>query len=138
MGQNGAGKSTLFGLITGKLKLDEGDINLQPRTTIAVSRQIIPRDELKLTVREFFQSFFAEKIYEIDPKIDEILEVVNLVPAEKMKAEFKDRVIGSFSGGQQARLLLASALDSKARRPCFLMSQPTILIRLASNTSLTS
>jgi ATP-binding cassette subfamily F protein 3 len=123
MGQNGAGKSTLFGLITGKLKLDEGDINLQPRTTIAVSRQIIPRDELKLTVREFFQSFFAEKIYEIDPKIDEILEVVNLVPAEKMKAEFKDRVIGSFSGGQQARLLLASALIQKP--DVLLLDEPT-------------
>ena len=44
MGQNGAGKSTLFGLITGKTQPDEGTINLQPRTTIAVSRQIIPRN----------------------------------------------------------------------------------------------
>jgi ATP-binding cassette subfamily F protein 3 len=123
MGQNGAGKSTLFALITGTLKLDEGDINLQPRTTIAVSRQIIPREELKLTVREFFEKLFKEKIYEIDPMIDSVLEVVNLTPTEKMKAEFKDRIIGSFSGGQQARLLLASALIQKP--DVLLLDEPT-------------
>ena len=29
MGQNGAGKSTIFKLITGELKIDEGDIHIQ-------------------------------------------------------------------------------------------------------------
>jgi ATP-binding cassette subfamily F protein 3 len=111
MGQNGAGKSTLFALITGELKPETGDINILPRTSIAISRQVIPRDELTLTIREFFQRCFAEKIYDIDPKIDEILEVVNLAPqTPEVAAAFKERVIGSFSGGQQARLLLASAL----------------------------
>ncbi len=110
MGQNGAGKSTLFSLITGKLSPDQGDINLQPRTSIAISRQIIPRDELELTVREFFERCFEDKIYNIDPRIDEVLEVVNLTPTEKQRETFKDRIVGSFSGGQQARLLLASAL----------------------------
>ncbi len=110
MGQNGAGKSTLFSLITGKLSPDQGDINLQPRTSIAISRQIIPRDELELTVREFFERCFEDKIYNIDPRIDEVLEVVNLTLTEKQRETFKDRIVGSFSGGQQARLLLASAL----------------------------
>ena len=64
MGQNGAGKSTLFSLITGIVRPDDGDINLQPKTSIAVSRQIIPRDELTLTVREFFEKCFTEKTYE--------------------------------------------------------------------------
>src|SRR3989339_427618 len=80
MGQNGAGKSTLFGLITGQYKPDEGSVNVIPHTSIAVSRQVIPRDELLLTVREFFEACFSEKVYNIDPKIDEILEVVNLSP----------------------------------------------------------
>ena len=123
MGQNGAGKSTLFSLITGKLKLDEGIINIQPRTSIATARQIIPRDEMELTVREFFENCFPEKVYNIDPRIDEILEVVNLVPTEKAKAEFKDRTIGSFSGGQQARLLLASALIQSP--DVLLLDEPT-------------
>lgn len=103
MGQNGAGKSTIFGLITGKYSQNEGDINIMPRTTIAISRQVIPRDELELTVRDFFQKCFTEKVYDIDPKIDAVLEVVNLVAPH-------DRIVKSFSGGQQARLLLASAL----------------------------
>jgi ATPase subunit of ABC transporter with duplicated ATPase domains len=103
MGQNGAGKSTIFSLITGEYVPTEGAINILPRTTIAVSRQVIPRDKLPLTVREFFQKCFEEKVYDIDPKIAAVLEVVNLnAPL--------DRTVGSFSGGQQARLLLASAL----------------------------
>jgi ATP-binding cassette subfamily F protein 3 len=110
MGQNGAGKSTLFNLITGTLKPDEGVVNVMPRTSIAISRQVIPRAELTLTVREFFQKVFKETVYDIDPKIDNMLEVVNLVPADAVAETFKDRLIGSFSGGQQARLLLASAL----------------------------
>jgi ATPase subunit of ABC transporter with duplicated ATPase domains len=103
MGQNGAGKSTIFGLITGQYRPNEGDINILPRTTIAISRQVIPRDELDLTVREFFEKCFPEKVYDIDPKTDAVLEIVNLVAPH-------DRIIRSFSGGQQARLLLASAL----------------------------
>ncbi|OGG88032.1 hypothetical protein A2592_03715 [Candidatus Kaiserbacteria bacterium RIFOXYD1_FULL_42_15] len=123
MGQNGAGKSTLFALITGLLKQDSGDINIQPRTTIAISRQIIPRPELKLTVRTFFEQCFKEKIYDIDPKIDDVLEIVNLTPTEKMKETFKDRIIGSFSGGQQARLLLAQALIQNP--DVLLLDEPT-------------
>jgi len=103
MGQNGAGKSTIFGLITREYTQGGGDINIMPRTTIAVSRQVIPRDELDLTIREFFEKCFTEKIYDIDPKIDAVLSIVNLTAPH-------ERIIRSFSGGQQARLLLASAL----------------------------
>ena len=106
MGQNGAGKSTIFSLITGDLKLDSGKINIFPKLSIAISRQVIPRDELDLTVREFFERRFDGKKYDIDPRIDEVLEVVNL----KGHAQLHDRIVKSFSGGQQARLLLASAL----------------------------
>jgi ATP-binding cassette subfamily F protein 3 len=124
MGQNGAGKSTLFGLITGQHQPDEGDVNIMPRTSIAVSRQVIPRAELDLTLREFFEKCFSEKVYDIDPKIDEILEVVNLTPKNsEVGLTFKDRIMGSFSGGQQARLLLASALIQKP--DVLLLDEPT-------------
>lgn len=106
MGQNGAGKSTIFGLITGTLKPENGTINIVNGLSIAISRQVIPREDMSLTVREFFAKCFKEKIYDIDPRIDEVLEVVNLKGHEKVH----DRIIKTFSGGQQARLLLASAL----------------------------
>ena len=136
MGQNGAGKSTLFALITGLLKQDSGDINIQPRTTIAIARQIIPREELKLTVREFFEQCFKEKVYNIDLQIDKVLEVVNLTPTEKMRETFKDRVIGSFSGGQQARLLLAQALIQNPE--VLLLDEPTNNLDLAGIDHLTT
>lgn len=103
MGQNGAGKSTIFELITKAIKPESGSIFLANGMSLALGRQVIPRDELDLTIREFFQKCFKEKIYDIDPKIDEVLEVVNLHAPH-------DRIVRSFSGGQQARLLLASAL----------------------------
>src|SRR3989338_3498633 len=116
MGQNGAGKSTIFHLITGALESESGAIHLCPGLTVALAKQIIPRDQLHLTLREFFQDCFKEKIYNIDPKIDEVLDVVNL-------ASDHDKLIKSFSGGQQARLLLASAIIQKP--DLLLLDEPT-------------
>ena len=106
MGQNGAGKSTLFSLMTGSLKPENGEIHTSHGMKVAIASQVIPREKMELTVRDFFQSYFDKKIYDIDPKIDEVLEVVNLKHHEKLH----ERIVKSFSGGQQARLLLASAL----------------------------
>ncbi len=105
MGQNGAGKSTIFNLLTGVFTAEEGVINIVKGTTIATARQVIPREQMELTVREYFQSQFKDQIYDIDPRIDEVLEVVNLTVKDP-----HEKIIKSFSGGQQARLLLASAL----------------------------
>lgn len=134
MGQNGAGKSTIFGLIIGAAngevgkaigansapehgshKPESGEIFITKGATVATARQVIPRDQMTLTVREFFEKCFKEKMYDIDPRIDAVLEVVNLhAPKATGKSsghiDLKDRVIKTFSGGQQARLLLASAL----------------------------
>jgi len=106
MGQNGAGKSTLFSLMTGALKPESGEIHTSHGMKVALASQVIPREKMALSVRDFFQSYFDEKVYDIDPKIDAVLEVVNL----KGHAKVHDRTVKSFSGGQQARLLLASAL----------------------------
>ena len=106
MGQNGAGKSTIFVLISGSNIPESGIINVVKGVSIATSRQVIPKGEMDLTVRDFFQKCFKDKVYDIDPKIDDVLEVVNLKGHEKIH----DKKINTFSGGQQARLLLASAL----------------------------
>lgn len=103
MGQNGAGKSTILKLISGVLKPESGSVNVVPRLTVATSHQVIRREDMDLTVQEFFQKNFNEKKYDIDRRIDDVLEVVNLHAPH-------DLIVKSFSGGQQARLLLASAL----------------------------
>lgn len=116
MGQNGAGKSTIFGLITGKHKPDAGRLIIAHGASVAIARQVIPREELDLSVRDFFAKCFAKKVYDIDPKIDAVLDVVNLhAPHE--------RIVRSFSGGQQARLLLASALIQNP--DILLLDEPT-------------
>ena len=116
MGQNGAGKSTIFKLITGDIEPESGTINKASRFKIAIAKQVIKKDQLDLSVREFFQSFFKDKVYDIDPKIEAVLEVVNL------RADL-DRVLKDFSGGQQARLLLASALIQEP--DLLLLDEPT-------------
>ena len=119
MGQNGAGKSTIFKLITKELFPEDGNIFIGQETTIAISKQVIPRDNLGLTVREFFEKSFDKKIYDIDRRIDDVLEIVNLKGHEKVH----DRIVKSFSGGQQARLLLASALIQNP--DVLLLDEPT-------------
>ena len=103
MGQNGAGKSTIFSLITGVHTPENGSVSIVRGVSVAISRQVIPRADMDLTVREFFEKCFSQKVYDIDPKIDATLEIVNLVADH-------DKKVKEFSGGQQARLLLASAL----------------------------
>lgn len=117
MGQNGAGKSTLFQLLTGALKPEEGVINIAARTTIAVSLQVVPRNQLDFSVRDFFQAVFKEKQYDIDKQIKNVLEIVGL-PFPDLEKKMRD-----FSGGQQARLLLASALIQNP--DVLLLDEPT-------------
>ncbi len=130
MGQNGAGKSTIFQMIIGAgagagagangaapaaLKPEDGAINIAEGMTMAIARQVIPRGELDLTVTEFFERAFpGRKMYDIEPRIKKILDVVNLkiphVAAPGGVASKATLKIRDLSGGQQARLLLAQAL----------------------------
>lgn len=116
MGQNGAGKSTLFKLITGELKLDKGDLHITQGKTIAIAKQVMAREHMEETVREYFEHAFEEVPHNLDRLINEALEVVH----------FKtplDKIVGEFSGGQQARLLLAFALIQQP--DILLLDEPT-------------
>jgi len=116
MGQNGAGKSTIFKLLTGVLKPDRGEIHIKQDASIAIATQVMPREKMEFTVREFFASAFTELHYDLDKKIADVLTVVNL------KAPL-DKKIKEFSGGQQARLLLAFALIQEP--DILLLDEPT-------------
>lgn len=115
MGQNGAGKSTILKMIMEAYKPHgpkgekhtftpkTGKVNLFPGYTVATAHQVISHEDRELTVKDFFQKHYGEHTYDIGKRIDEALDAVNF------KAPH-DRIVKSFSGGQQARLLLASAL----------------------------
>lgn len=117
MGQNGAGKSTMFKMMMGEFKPKYGTISIDRKLHIAISHQVMPSEDKGLTVQAFFRKYFADDtIFNIDARIAEVLEVVNL------KAPL-DKIIDAFSGGQQARLLLAAALIQKP--DILLLDEPT-------------
>ena len=116
MGPNGAGKSTLFSLITGERKPDEGRVIIGQDLHVAIAKQLIPHTDWAITVREFLERAFDEKIYDIDKRAKEIFAVVHLnVPLE--------RTIKELSGGQKGRLLIAQALIQKP--DILLLDEPT-------------
>lgn len=116
MGQNGAGKSTLFKIIIGQLKPVEGRIMIDKDRKVAIAEQTIPHTMWNMTVREYLQSAFEEKVYDIDPRAMKVFEIVKLnVPL--------DRTLKELSGGQKGRLLIARALIQEP--DILLMDEPT-------------
>lgn len=117
MGQNGAGKSTLFKLITMALKPDSGQISVDPTLTIATAYQVISPEDKDLTIEEYFKNKSGlEELHEVRSRMSAVLNAVNLhAPG--------DKIVKSFSGGQQARLLLAAALIQNP--DLLLLDEPT-------------
>lgn len=116
MGQNGAGKSTLFKLLTGELKTDRGIIHIKPGAKIAIATQVMAKEHMGRTVREYFATAFEEKPHNLDKRITDVMETVNMPVA-------LDKLIKDFSGGQLARLLLAYALIQEPE--ILLLDEPT-------------
>jgi ATPase subunit of ABC transporter with duplicated ATPase domains len=80
-----------------------GQIARDQDVTIATSHQVVDRTEYDLTVEQYFGKRIKCELHELRSRLARVLTLVNLhAPGDKL--------IGSFSGGQQARLLLAAAL----------------------------
>lgn len=116
MGQNGAGKSTLFSLITGERKLEEGRIIIGNGLRVAIAKQFIPHSEWEMTVREFLEKAFEEKVYDIDKRAKGIFAGIQLTVSLDLK-------IKDLSGGQKGRLLIAQALIQNP--DILLLDEPT-------------
>ncbi len=116
MGQNGAGKSSIFKLLTGVMKPQEGEVHIQKGAKVAIGLQVMQRDRMEDTITEFFARAFEEPPYNLDKLIKDVLETVNLKTP-------LDKKIREFSGGQQARLLLAYALIQNP--DILLLDEPT-------------
>lgn len=129
LGPNGAGKSSLMRILAtitrpteGKVFWNGEDISRSPnslRTTLGY----LPQDfgvYPNLNALEFLQYLAAVKGLErrtADRRIDELLQVVNLVDARK-------RLLGSYSGGMKQRIGIAQALLNDPQ--LLIVDEPTV------------
>lgn len=104
MGQNGAGKSSLLKLITGENKPTTGQISLENGSKIAIAKQVFSRVEREMKLRDYLASCFSEVPYNLDKLAENVFAETGLSVYDL------DRQIKTYSGGQQARILLSYAL----------------------------
>ncbi len=128
MGQNGSGKTTLLKLLAGQLKPDSGDINIKSGLAVGTAKQTMGKEFLDMTVWDFFKHHAYGNTSALDGQIASALNVVKLDASH-------DRLIKSFSGGQQARLLLASGLVLNP--DLLLLDEPTNNLDIKGVQSLT-
>ncbi|MEK7580277.1 MAG: ATP-binding cassette domain-containing protein [Patescibacteria group bacterium] len=116
MGQNGAGKSTIFKLIKGEIKPTKGDVFITNNATIATALQVVDKQDLSLTIEEYFAKAFNSVPGNIKSQISKAMNAVDLTAPI-------DRKLDNLSGGQQARILLAFALIQNP--DILLLDEPT-------------
>jgi ABC-2 type transport system ATP-binding protein len=129
LGPNGAGKSTFMRMLATITKPTEGDILLngvdivQSPDTVRAVLGYLPQDfgvYPNLNVVEFLEYMAAIKGLNgsaTKKRIDELLQVVNLVEAAK-------RPLGSYSGGMKQRVGIAQALLNDPQ--LLIVDEPTV------------
>jgi pimeloyl-CoA synthetase len=54
-------------------------VHIDKDASVAIARQVIPRDMMEMTVRDWFATAFKEQDYQLDMKIGKVLKEVNQV-----------------------------------------------------------
>src|SRR5919201_809172 len=112
LGPSGCGKTTLMRAIMGVQIIEEGDVTVlgRPAGSPPLRSQVgyvtqAPSVYADLTVRENLR-YFASVLGTTPERIDTVIETVGL-------GAFAARIVAQLSGGQQARVGLATALLNK-------------------------
>jgi ABC-2 type transport system ATP-binding protein len=123
LGPSGSGKTTLMRAIVGVQIVESGSITVlgEPAGTPPLRWKVgymtqNPAVYGDLTVRENLH-YFARILAAAPENVDEVLEMVNM-------SAFGDRVVNRLSGGQRARVSLATALIGKPQ--LLVLDEPTV------------
>lgn len=123
LGPSGCGKSTLMRAIVGVQVVDGGTVEVlgAPAGTPALRGRVgyvtqAPSVYVDLTVRENLD-YFARILGAAAGRVDAVIETVGLGPDA-------GRVVGQLSGGQRARVSLATALLNEP--PVLVLDEPTV------------
>jgi ATPase subunit of ABC transporter with duplicated ATPase domains len=87
----------------GALSPNSGAVNSSIGATVSLAKQAMPKDYLKLSIREYFLKCLHDNDSGLENRIHNVLKMI------KLSAPL-DRKVGTFSGGQMSKLLLAGAL----------------------------
>jgi ABC-2 type transport system ATP-binding protein len=129
LGPNGAGKSTTIKMLSGMLKIDQGEMKLDGISVsgnpIEVKRRIglVPQELAiyeNLSAREnvaFFAKLYGLRGNLLKERVNEALEFVGLMDREMDKPNF-------FSGGMKRRLNIACAIMHHPK--LIIMDEPTV------------
>lgn len=132
IGPNGAGKSTLLraiaGLLphSGSISLGSDVVSLMPRRTVARLVSFVPQTPFiprAMSVADYVLMGRTPYISYLGIESAADLEVVAEVLTSLELADLAERSLGSLSGGELQRAVLARALSQKA--PILLLDEPT-------------
>lgn len=132
IGPNGAGKSTLLKAMSGivgyegKMMVDGRDLASMTRRDIARKIAIVPQRPLlpeAMSVREYVLIGRTPYISYFGAESKHDFEVVRRVVNSLELSHLADRALGSLSGGEAQRVVLARALAQEA--PVLLLDEPT-------------
>lgn len=149
VGESGCGKTTLGKIITGLYKPTKGEIYLNGENVSGLFNkkinsfnqvQFIQQDGYAALnpVRTIYQSLFApikthnKKLTkdEINKKIDDLMELVGLVPADQFLSKYPHQL----SGGQRQRILMARAISLEPK--LIVADEPVSMIDVSLRLSL--
>jgi ABC-2 type transport system ATP-binding protein len=123
LGTSGCGKTTLMRAIVGVQRVASGTVTVlgEPAGSRALRQRVgyvtqAPSVYGDLSVRENLR-YFAAVLGTAPARVDAVIETVGM-------SAFAGRVVGSLSGGQRARVSLATALLNEP--PLLVLDEPTV------------
>lgn len=115
VGPNGVGKSTLLKMITGEVRVTEGEVRRNPRVRIGVYNQhFVDKLPMGETPVEYLRRLFNDQTYQ------DVRNLLGKVGLEGHAHEIKNRQL---SGGQKARVVIAELI--LMRPHILILDEPT-------------